>query len=198
MKIFLIRHGETIGDVESRYGGSYDDNLTSKGEKQAAQLAKKLDKDIEVIYFSPLKRSKETIEILKESTKGKSSIKFQEVKDLKERNHYGILSGLTKKEALKKYPTEVAKLEKSIVFHNVKNSESYDKFKERIIKAFNDIISDDNHKAIAILSHAGPIRCVFRELFTTEFRKLEDCCIIEIDKEGNSIRIGKAEGAEII
>lgn len=30
MKIFLIRYGETTGDVEDRYGGWYDDHLTKR------------------------------------------------------------------------------------------------------------------------------------------------------------------------
>jgi hypothetical protein len=28
MKIYLIRHGETTGDVEGRYGGDFDDSLS--------------------------------------------------------------------------------------------------------------------------------------------------------------------------
>ena len=41
MKIYLIRHGETTGDVEDRYGGDYDDCLSKTGEKQVKELAKK-------------------------------------------------------------------------------------------------------------------------------------------------------------
>lgn len=35
MKIYLIRHGQTTGDVEDRYGGAYDDELTDKGKNEA-------------------------------------------------------------------------------------------------------------------------------------------------------------------
>ena len=31
MKIYLIRHGETTSDIEDRFGGDYDDHLTSHG-----------------------------------------------------------------------------------------------------------------------------------------------------------------------
>lgn len=34
MKIYLVRHGETTGDVEDRYGGWYDDHLTDRGKEQ--------------------------------------------------------------------------------------------------------------------------------------------------------------------
>ena len=39
MKIFLIRHGETTGDIENRYGGSYDDHLTQRGRAQLEETA---------------------------------------------------------------------------------------------------------------------------------------------------------------
>jgi broad specificity phosphatase PhoE len=66
MKIYLIRHGETTGDVEDRYGGDYDDHLTSKGKDQAKKLAEKIkDFGIERIFTSPRIRAKETSEILK-------------------------------------------------------------------------------------------------------------------------------------
>ena len=34
MKIYLIRHGETTGDIEDRYGGDYDDHLSKNGKQQ--------------------------------------------------------------------------------------------------------------------------------------------------------------------
>ncbi len=39
MKLIFIRHGETTGDVEDRYGGDYDDNLTAKGHEQAKKFS---------------------------------------------------------------------------------------------------------------------------------------------------------------
>ncbi len=42
MKIYLIRHGQTTGDVENRYGGSYDDELSDKGEIQVHELADRI------------------------------------------------------------------------------------------------------------------------------------------------------------
>src|SRR6056297_1925659 len=61
MKILLIRHGETTGDLEDRYGGSYDDHLTDKGREQLAHTATQVaDKGIEIIFHSPLIRARES------------------------------------------------------------------------------------------------------------------------------------------
>lgn len=59
MKLLLIRHGETTGDIEDRYGGAYDDHLTEKGRQQlqqtAGQLAgRKIDVIVSYVRESPL------------------------------------------------------------------------------------------------------------------------------------------------
>jgi len=49
MRIYLIRHGQTTGDLGDRYGGDYEDHLTEEGKKQSQKLANKLkNKNIEI------------------------------------------------------------------------------------------------------------------------------------------------------
>ena len=111
MKIYLIRHGQTTGDVENRYGGDYDDSLTELGVKQSEEVAEKLrNKGIKKIYCSTRKRARETAEIL--CKKINAQLNF--VGDLRERNNYGIVTGMIKEEAKKKHPKEVEKLEKNM------------------------------------------------------------------------------------
>ena len=51
MKIYLIRYGQTTGDVEDRYGGAYDDELSDKGKIQAEELANKIDNSgIQILF----------------------------------------------------------------------------------------------------------------------------------------------------
>ena len=178
MKIFLIRHGETTGDIEGRYGGDYDDELTAKGVEQGKELALKLeDKGIEVIFHSPLIRARQTAGLVAD----KLQIPLKEIKDLRERNHYGILSGLTKEECLERFPDEVAKLKNDGVHSKVEGSEYYESFKERIISVFSEIIKEEQ-ETVAIISHGGVIRGFMREIAVFgELSKLGDCGIIELD-----------------
>lgn len=68
MKIYIVRHGQTTGDLEDRYGGDYDDHLTEEGEKQAMVLTDKLkDEGIQITMCSPLIRAQETAKILQNS-----------------------------------------------------------------------------------------------------------------------------------
>jgi broad specificity phosphatase PhoE len=65
MKIIFIRHGETTGDIEDRFGGDYDDHLSEKGVAQAKQVAELLkNRNMGVIYSSVLVRAKETAGVI--------------------------------------------------------------------------------------------------------------------------------------
>jgi broad specificity phosphatase PhoE len=65
--IVLIRHGETDWNIIGRYQGQADPPLNSNGIKQAQQLAiELLQSSIDVIYTSPLLRTKETADIISE------------------------------------------------------------------------------------------------------------------------------------
>jgi len=186
MKIYLIRHGETTGDVEDRYGGDYDDNLSPNGEVQVRGMTKKIiDSDIEVIYHSPLIRATQTATIIGEFLK----VPLVLVEDLRERNNYGELTGMTKKEALEQFPEEVEELEGNPIYHKIPNSEEYFAFAERLINAFNKIVEGEED-TVAIVTHGGPIRVIFRELIGFEIEGLADCAVIEIEKD--------EEGTEII
>ena len=131
MKIYLIRHGETTGDIEDRFGGDYDDHLTEKGRQQSQDLANKLqNKNIEIIYASPKMRARETADEIAKSL----SIPVEIRENLKERNNYGVLTGMTKSEAKEKHPVEFEKISKDKTYHDVTGTECYDDIKTRCLK----------------------------------------------------------------
>jgi len=194
MKIYLIRHGETTGDIEDRFGGDYDDHLTKKGITQAQELAKQLkDKKIEIIFVSPKIRARETAKEVQKVL----NVPVEVVDDLRERNNYGVLTGLTKAEAKEKHPIDFEKVSKDKTYHNVSNSESYEKIKERAIKVFNKIFSK-NYKTIAIISHGGIISTYVREVLAEGKNiKLGDCAILEIIKDNQKLTLNCLVKAEI-
>ena len=58
VRIILVRHGETKWNIEGRYQGQEDTELSQRGLEQAAALAKGLrDVSIDVCLSSPLQRS---------------------------------------------------------------------------------------------------------------------------------------------
>lgn len=195
LKIYLIRHGETTGDIEDRYGGNYDDNLSENGIKQAKELGKKLvERDIQVVFHSPKLRAKETARIVNKFLKAKLVV----ADDLRERNNYGILTGLVKSEAKQKFPREVGEWEKKGFLHRVKGSENYLHFKKRVTKAFEKIANSNEYETIAIISHGGPISCIVREtLKLGELKTLGNCAILRINKNGKKLVLERLENAEL-
>ena len=136
MRIYFVRHGETTGDVEGRFGGDYDDHLSETGLKQVEQLAKdlasvKLDK----IYTSPLIRTKETAEYLKKTTRAE----VVEVPNLRERNSYGVITGLTKAEADSQYPGLSEQVKDRL--NTITGAETYEAFSKRISETWTEIVT---------------------------------------------------------
>lgn len=179
MNIYLIRHGESTSDIENKYGGAYDDHLTARGREGAELLAEKLQgKGIEAIYCSPMLRAKEAAEIVNE----KLNLKLSVVEGLRERD-YGILNGKNKDEAKVVYP-EIVEKHKDI-YTTDPQGESYEDFKNRVLGTFQKISNDSQYHSIAVFTHGGPIKLLYRELFDRgELDELGDYGMLKLTKNG--------------
>ena len=106
-KLVLLRHGESQWNLENRFTGWTDVDLTEKGEAEAresGQLLKEEEFQFDVAHTSVLKRANRTMEIcLDEMDEDNIIIKYNW--RLNER-HYGALQGLNKAETAKKYGDE--------------------------------------------------------------------------------------------
>jgi uncharacterized phosphatase len=68
--ILLARHGESIGNAEGLHQGQSDFPLNETGWQQARALARRLKREkwkVDLIITSPLKRARETADILAHS-----------------------------------------------------------------------------------------------------------------------------------
>lgn len=110
MNLVFVRHGQSIWNLENRFTGWVDVELSDKGKEEAIKAGRTL-KDInfipEICMTSFLKRSKSTASLIIENLNGKDllEIKRKEIWQLNER-HYGSLQGLNKLETTKKYGEE--------------------------------------------------------------------------------------------
>ena len=173
MKLYLIRHGQTTGDLEDRYGGTYDDHLTDLGHKQLQETARKLiASGIQIIFHSPLIRARESAQIISNVI----SCQLVEVDDLKERD-YGILGGLTKSEALERYP-EAVQAHKDYM-NTDPEGESFNDFNRRVIAAFEEI-REKLPETAAILAHGGSLKRILEYLGEPLPDTIADGGIIEI------------------
>ena len=195
MKIYVVRHGESVDDVENRYGGIADFPLTGAGRETAEKLASKLaNTGIKILYTSPYKRAYETASIV--SKKLKCELKV--IDDLRERNSYGVLSGVNKKRAEKLFPEVLAQLkhEPGDFYSNelVTGAEPLDGFARRIKKAFDKIVKDCGDQTIGIVTHGGVIRAIYRYILNIETKVNPDLLAITvIDFQPASVKLNKEE-----
>ena len=106
-KLVLLRHGESQWNLENRFTGWTDVDLTEKGEAEARESGKLLKEEgfqFDVVHTSVLKRSNQTMEICLDEM-GEDNILIKYNWRLNER-HYGALQGLNKAETAKKYGDE--------------------------------------------------------------------------------------------
>jgi len=100
--IVFLRHGESVGNAESRWQGQADFALTDRGRKQAEALAdrwKAEEMRFDHIFASPLMRAKETAEIV-----ARALDLSVEVDPIWLERNIGGVSGMTSDEVNRRYP----------------------------------------------------------------------------------------------
>jgi len=189
MKILFVRHGESVDDIEDRYGGWADYDLTENGKTQIIDTSKKiyeLGERFEIVFTSPLKRAHQAAEIISNQL----NLKVEILEILKERNLNGILTGMIKSEAKIKYPDQVRKHEN---YEYVDGSETEEEMIERVRKA-KELILGMEYNSIIAVTHGLFIKTFFKEIMKINISKVGDGAYILIEGENDSFKIIKSEG----
>jgi 2,3-bisphosphoglycerate-dependent phosphoglycerate mutase len=103
-KLILVRHGQSIWNVENLFTGWHDVDLSDQGRLEAAQAGRELLKEnlqIDIAFTSVLKRAIRTLWILLDEM-DRMWIPVERSWRLNER-HYGALQGLNKAQTVEKH-----------------------------------------------------------------------------------------------
>lgn len=109
-KLILVRHGESVWNLENKFTGWTDIPLSNNGVQEAikaGKILKKLDFTFDIAYTSYLKRAQDTLTIILNELNLNIPIIYSY--KLNER-YYGALQGLNKEETRKKYGDEQVRL----------------------------------------------------------------------------------------
>ena len=152
-RLYLIRHGQSAGNAEGRFGGHGKTPLSELGLEQAEKTARVLAKEgVNVIYSSDLHRAMQTAEPL-----GKLlGLKVNASEAFRER-HVGVLEGLTFDESKRDFPKDYYALVKRDIHHVITEGESYRQLLRRITAKFSEVARAHQGERIAIYSHTGAI-----------------------------------------
>lgn len=159
-KIYLIRHGETKWNIEKRYQGITDIELSENGIQQARVLAKRFRNiDLYAVYTSPLKRAADTAEIIA-FNRNIPVIKDKHFIEI----DFGHWEGFTFNELKQKYGQEYLNFIGNPFKHTFPGEGSYDIVTKRAIEGFKNAFEQSNGKDFAIVSHGGLLKALIINL----------------------------------
>jgi 2,3-bisphosphoglycerate-dependent phosphoglycerate mutase len=163
-KLVLVRHGQSLWNLENRFTGWVDVPLTEKGRAEARRAAELLvGMSFQVAYTSVLIRAEETLEIMLNAL-GQPVPVIRDVA-LNER-HYGDLQGLNKAETAARYGDEQVKLWRRSYDLVPPGGESLEMTSKRTLPFFDRAIMGDIrlNKNVLVAAHGNSIRSIVMKL----------------------------------
>ena len=189
--LILVRHGQSTWNLEKKFTGWVDVDLTKNGEieaKKAGDLIKAYNINIDIYYSSVQLRAKHTLKLIKEILQDDKI--SNEAWQLNER-HYGALTGLNKDEMkVKLGESEVHQFRRSwdlrpdpldkdnpyhpinieaykkIPINQVPDTESLKDTYKRVLEFYKqEIESKTTNNNILISAHGNSIRALCKYLF---------------------------------
>lgn len=139
----MIRHGETDWNATGRIQGLEDTDLNLRGREQARKTGAYLQQwPWDAIISSPLKRAKQTAEII---ARLNQVIPVLEMPQFLERD-YGACSGMTRFERASHFPDGV-----------IPGQESLSQLQQRIMQGLYQVLALKHQPNILIVAHGGVI-----------------------------------------
>ena len=192
-RLILIRHGQSLWNAENKFTGWVDSPLSDRGIQEAikaGKLIKEFNIDIESAFTSFLSRAIDTLDFLLKEL-DKSNLIVNKTWYLNER-HYGSLTGLNKEKTKQKIgeslflkyrrswdiaPPPMEKNDKNITLfgslnktipeNKVPSTESLKNTYDRVIKYYNETISNifKKNNVVIIAAHGNSLRALSKYLF---------------------------------
>ena len=158
LRIFLVRHGETLANREFRYIGARNDALSERGESQAELLANALSFfSVAAVYSSPLQRAYHTALPIA----ARCGLEVQVHEALIE-GHFGTWEGLSRAEVLARSPLDEQQLRAWEADPTIAppGGESFAAVQLRICDLIERLAEEHAGQEIVLVSHVGPIKAL--------------------------------------
>lgn len=157
-QIIVLRHGETVWNVEGRYQGHLDSPLTAAGLAQGKAMAQRLAHiPFRALYSSDLGRARQTAELIGVATG--QAIRFEP--DLRER-HLGIFQGVAKAEVPSRFPREFDDFRRGGPDHIIPEGESARQRYEIVTACLEKLASNHAGQTLVVVAHGGTLSALLR------------------------------------
>ncbi len=184
-KFYIVRHGQTDGNVQMLLQGQMDIPLNETGRQQAKKTADKLKNiKFDLAFSSDLMRAKETTEIVALEHK----LEVQTTQLLRER-HFGVNEGKTY-DALKTFDTLFQSLSYSEQrkIKSANDAESDEEITTRLITFIRETAMTHPGKTILVGTHGGIMRAFLIHLglltYKSSFHAIANSAYFVLETDG--------------
>ncbi|MCZ2109387.1 MAG: histidine phosphatase family protein [Dehalococcoidia bacterium] len=159
-RVLLIRHGETYGNIEQRFCGHSETDLTPLGVAQARALGERLrSAEIDAAYASDLSRAAKTAEYALEHRPQLSPVLDPAFREM----HYGEWESRPGPEIGKENPVLLADFFRGKV-HGAPGGETVQQLRQRTAEGMRRVVAENRGASLMVVSHGNAIAAMLAEL----------------------------------
>jgi len=158
-RLYLIRHGQVANHYEYRYNGHFDVDITSTGVEQMTRVADFLaSHTVDAVYSSDLQRTVKGGRIIGRRL-GTEPVMVRALREL----NLGRWEGLTRAEAVAKYPDDAGFSFQDLATSRIKEGESLIELRARVMPALEGILEKHKGETVCVVAHGGVNRVILSE-----------------------------------
>lgn len=156
-KFIVVRHGNSVSNIDKTFTGHIDAPLSEVGLEQAARVSKYIFENYQIdkIYSSDLSRAVNTVKPFAE----KVDIEIIKEKDLRE-IYGGKWEGVKFASLPELFAEDFKVWQESPGLARPTGGESYREAQERVVQVFNRIAEGNPNKTVVVATHGGLIRAL--------------------------------------
>ncbi len=182
MKLFLIRHGQTIANRDKIYSGQMDVPLTPEGRAQAQSIRPVLEKvKFDKVYSSDLSRAMDTQKLALPGYEGIQTPLLREYDTgYLQGRHYGD------------YPQELKEQFQATKNYSIFGGESTQEVCDRVAQ-YQRMLEQETLENVAAFAHNGILNCMLQNVLGVDFDKgavrNNNCTIHVYEYDGQKWRL---------
>jgi 2,3-bisphosphoglycerate-dependent phosphoglycerate mutase len=164
-QVIIVRHGQTLWNLQLIRQGHLDSPLTERGIAQAKALGERLAREtFSALYSSDLGRAVQTAQMIAAAT-GHEIVTDERLRE----RHLGIFQGLDGNEIREKYPEEYRLHRTLRSTYVIPGGESVEQQVARNVDFLNETALKHLGETIVVVTHGGVLSGLFRHTFSIPY-----------------------------
>ncbi len=189
-KVIYVRHGETAWNIDGKYQGQTDVELSEKGKAQAEKLAKDFPvSHIKAIYASDLKRAAVTAEFIARQL----NVPVHLTPNLRELN-FGKWEGLTYDQIVTEWPEAIHTFFDRPDQLSIPEGETFQVLQQRAMREIREICRENPGETVCVVAHGAILRTILASALHMNLRYVwhlrqynTGVSIVDYDEKGDAV-----------